>query len=372
MRLPAPCFPEGIFVIGLAVLLIAAPIAGGTHLAPDPDPPSPIEGASVASARGFPELPASSPAAPMVVGGGGAVLAAGAALSTRRRMSASSGSPSAALGLEPPSDALVVFVPGHGNGPEVFDGLIDNMGLGDDQVRYFDYRLATEDTDIGDASERAPIDDTADALNGYLAGLAESGRPIYLVGFSKGGAAAAELISRWDDGGYGARSSVRGAMLLDPPLADGTHGWLQSLGRFVDLVPDDGGYNPVDCAFLNLFCDDHREHLGRDAGVDTVVIRNPASPLTSFNDVPDGLRVYDAADGGPSVWSLWSRPWEIPGRLTDAHMSVLDNPGVADCIVAEMNTPGTCALPPASPSAVVEAASHGLGPLAKFRPPWPF
>jgi len=368
-------------VIGLAALLIAAPL-GGTHLAPDPEPP-PVPAATIdAPAPLGPASPAHPLSGPILVGGGGVVLAAGAALATRRRPvggqlfpespPAESLSPGAALGLEPPADALVVFVPGHGNGPEVFDDLIDNMELDEEQVRYFDYRLATSDGDVHQASQRASIDDAADALNGYLAGLAEAQRPIYVIGFSKGGAATAELIARWDDGGAGAASSVRGAVLLDPPLAGGPHGSLQSVGRLIDFIPDDGGYDPIDCAYLGFLCEDDRDFLGRTAGVDTVVIRNPESPVTSFNDLPDGLRVYDARDGRSSVWSMLARPWQIPSRLGDAHTSVLANPAVADCIVAEMNTPGSCQLPPTSPSSLFEVFKRGLQSLVRFRPPLPF
>jgi hypothetical protein len=281
-------------------------------------------------------------------------VAAGAALSWRRRhdrLPTAVPSPGEALALEPPEDTLVVFVPGHGNGPEVFDDLIDEMGLRDDQVRFFDYRLATEDVDVVDGSERASVEEAADALNGYLAGLSSLGRPMYVVGYSKGGAVAAELLGRWDDGAAGPADAVGGVALLDPPLATGPHGWLQSLGRAVDVIPDDGGYDPVSCTFLSFGCDDQRDFLGWGAGIDPAVIRNPKSGITSFGDSPRGLRIYDAPDAGPAVGSLWWKPWEMPGRMAEAHRAVLEDAAVADCLVAEMHEPGACSLEPASPAA---------------------
>jgi hypothetical protein len=262
---------------------------------------------------------------------------------------------------------MVVFVPGHGNGPEVFHELIGEMGLSDDQVRFFDYRLATDSTDVIHAAERVSVEEAADSLNGYLAGLAELGRPIYVVGFSKGGATAAELLARWDDGGAGTADAVRGVALLDPPLADGVHGWMQSLGRMIGPIPDDGGYDPVSCTFLSFGCEDDRDYLGWEAGVDTLVVRNPKAGITSFGDAPDGLRIYDAPDSGPAVGSLWWKPWEMPGRISRAHEAVLHDEAVAECLIAEMHEPGGCGLEPASPAARVFAVARtGLESVRRF------
>ena len=105
--------------------------------------------------------------------------------------------------------------------------------------------------------------------------MANSDQPVWLVGFSKGGATVAELIAAWDRGLFGPTANVEGAMLLDPPMARGMHGTLQSAGTVVGPVPDDGGYDPVDCSFLWFGCHDDRAHLGDASGVEVIVVRNP-------------------------------------------------------------------------------------------------
>ncbi len=254
-------------------------------------------------------------------------------------------SPGSGLSLDP--GPVVVFVPGHGqsHGSSAFADLIEYMDLDDDSVRHFDYRWVEGGTSASAASEAVLLDDAASALNAYLAGVAGDGREIYLVGFSKGGATVAELVADWDDGRWGPSGSVVGAALLDPPMARGKLGWLQSIGRFWGPFPDDGGYNPVGCTFLGHNCSDRRAGLGLNAGVEVVVIRNPKAGLTSFADHPAGLRVYDAADDGPTIWEqLATNPFALPGRISEAHEAVLHDRNVADCIVAEL-TSGTCDLP---------------------------
>jgi hypothetical protein len=379
---PCPAFPEGIvLVIAFAVLLLSIPSSGGVHLRPEDEVPPP-PGAEVAapsppagSGRGF--------APPLTAALGAAVVGTAILAHRRSRGAADPTSPAAGLALEPPDDALVVFVPGHGNGPEVFDDLIRQMGLDEDQVRIFDYRLATEDLDAADGSMRASLDDSADALNGYLAGLADLDRPIHLVGFSKGGVVTAELLGRWDDGAAGPADSIDSVALLDPPMAAGMHGEVQSLGRRLvagmnsllkgtfplggslaaDVVgaglhpiPDDAGYDPVSCSFLFFGCDDERDHLGRASGLDPMVIRNSRSRLTNLADAPDGLRIYDAPT---SVGGPW--PWEVGA----AHLSVLYEPAVADCLVAEMHETGTCGLTPRS-AAASPAAHRALESVRRF------
>lgn len=268
------------------------------------------------------------------------LLAAAAALAAKTGAGA-------ALGLRPPEDALVVFVSGHGqtSSQGTFGGLVDSMGLDPDDARYFDYRWVVGGDDLGQASQRAPVGPAALSLNGYLNGVGDSGRPIWLVGFSKGGATIAELVEAWDHGIPGPTDLVRGATLLDPPIARGFHGWLQSAGTTVGWIPDDGGYDPVECAFLWFGCRDGRAELGRASGVDVLVVRNPKAGITSFSDHPDGLRVVDAPDSGPSGWGqLLRNPLKIVSRLTEAHESVLRDPAVARCIVEEMWQPGSCSL----------------------------
>ncbi len=308
------------------------------------------EEAAPADAADAPPAPAdsgdgSAPQVPSLVGLG-AMAAVLAALQRR----AGELSPAAGLALEQAEDPLVVFVPGHGqpHGSKAFADLIELMDLSDEGVEHFDYRWVEGTSDARRASRDVLVDDAATALNAYLAGVAGDGRPVYLVGFSKGGAAVAELIADWDEGRWGPSSRVVGAALLDPPLATGPHGWLQSLGRFWGPIPDDGGYNPRRCTFPGFSCFDRRDHLGDEAGIDVVVIRNPKAAVTSFGDRPPGLPVYEAADDGPTIWGQMVRnPFGLPGRIAEAHNAVLEDRRVADCIVAELRS-GTCDLPVAA------------------------
>jgi hypothetical protein len=281
--------------------------------------------------------------------------------------------PGAALNLAVPEENLVVFVPGHGqgSGQQAFDDLVDLMGLEPENARFFDYRLAGGWADHRMASEQLSVRDAASSLNSYLGAVAEDGRPIYLVGFSKGGATIAHLIAAWDDGAYGPSDSVAGAALLDPPLAAGSLGWAQSAGRFWGFVPDDGGYDPVRCDFMWFGCDDARDNLGGPSGVDVVVVRNPRAGVTSFSDFPEALRIYNAVDDGPGLWDqLWRNPFGLPARISQAHEAVLDDPNVARCLVAEMWDPGSCDLPRHQPfrypvwrQPVAARADGGIWPI---------
>jgi hypothetical protein len=323
----------------LSLALLTDPVPGDAlRLAPDPS-----AGPSPAPAAVAPATPAASglsvPAALAALAAGIVALAVGTLAHHREEEAA---------GTLYSGEPLVVFVSGHGSSPApgVFAHLARMMGLGLDQARFFDYRWAAGGTSHVGASQEALIDDAADALAGYLAGLASLGRPIYLVGHSKGGVTIAELVGRWDRGQPGS-AAVQGAALLDPPIASGIHGWLQSLGTRLGPLADDGGYNPVACSFWR--CEDERDHLGQASGVEVVVVRNPASGVANFGDAPAGLRVYDAADGGPGLLeTLLTRPWAIFSRISEAHNAVLHNQAVADCIVAEMRRPGACSLPPAA------------------------
>lgn len=316
----------------LSVALVAGWLAlvPGLGLAPGEEPVAPIA------------EPAPAPPAPGAAGAPAAVLTALAAAAAALVASRAAG---AALGLRPPDDALVVFVPGHGQGSGAFRRFIELMGLDPGAVRHFDYRWVTGDADPGRASSYAPLHPTAASLNSYLGGVAVEDRPVWLVGFSKGGAVVAELLAAWDRGLHRPDVDVRGAMLLDPPIASGVHGALQSAGRLIGPIPDDGGYDPVHCSFLAWGCRDSRVDLGRASGVEVLVVRNPRAGVTSFFDRPDGLRVLDAPDAGPGPWGqLLRNPFRIFGRISEAHESVLSDPAVARCLVREMWRPGSCRL----------------------------
>ncbi len=331
----------------------------GPFLAPDPGPGPDVVAARPAAA---PSSPLPEPPAPPVIP---AAVAAGllglvAHAGTRRRVDDAPGdAPGDGLALA--GDPLVVFVGGHGTaGAPQFEALIDLMELDPAQTRFFDYRWIVESADPIGASETASVDATADALNAYLAGLGSEGRPIFLVGFSKGGAGIAELLARWDAGSPVRVSEVRGAVLLDPPLASGLHGWVQSLGRWWGPIPDDGGYDPITC---DPRCRDRRVDLGRAAGVEVLVIRNPKAGITNFDDHPEGLRVIDAPDDGPGPLAAFlGNPFRYPARVSEAHNAVLTDPRVARCIASEIAVPGSCDLPPPrrpAPPGMWKEGSHG-------------
>lgn len=347
-------------------LLVASLWLGGLGLVEGEQPVAPVDGGSPPEAPQPAESPLPGPVGPIVPGAIGLGVLLGL-LASRRE------GPGAALTLEAPREDLIVFVPGHGQGQgaEVFDDLIGLMGVDAENARFFDYRLAGGWTDASMASEELPVDHAASSLNSYLGAVAEQGRPIYLVGFSKGGATIAHLIAAWDDGAYGPSDAVTGAALLDPPLATGAHGWAQSAGRFWGSIPDDGGYDPVRCDFLWFGCEDARDNLGNASGVDVVVVRNPRAGVTSFSDFPDALRIYNAIDDGPGLWDqLWRNPFGLPARISQAHDAVLDDPKVARCLVAEMWDPGSCDLPRHEPfrypvwrKPVAARADGGIWPI---------
>lgn len=344
----------------MPLLLVTTLWFGGLGLVAEDPPPMSPSVSEVADSPASPPSPPGFPAGAFVLAS--AVMAA-AALARK--------GPGSALGLRPPEDALVVFVPGHGQGEAAaaFGDLIDLMGLDRDDVRFFDYRLTTGQSDPVSASQRAPIDDTVRSLNAYVAAVAAEGRPVYLVGFSKGGASVASLIAAWDDGAFGPADSVAGAFLLDPPIASGTHGWLQSVGMMVGTIPDDGGYDPVACGFLWWGCHDEREHLGKASGVEVLVVRNPKAGITSFSDHPEGLRVVDAPDQGRGFWDqMWRNPLGVPGRVEEAHESVLTDGAVAACLVNEMRLVGSCGLEPSRPPTVTKPYTRRARPIKRFRP----
>jgi hypothetical protein len=260
-----------------------------------------------------------------------ALLAALQAAATQRRRRIAS-IPSA------PSEITVLFVSGFDQSPEgEFAQLIEWMKLSPDQVRYFDYRWVKPVDDHEAATRRAGNGELVDGLHAHLAGMAAmSDRPIYLVGFSKGGAAIAGLLKRWDQHPGDAVPSVVGAALLDPPISGRLLGMLQSAGSFISTLPNDGGYTPTHCGFLgHLDCHDTRVDLGKEAGVEVIVFRHEDSQLANFRDHPDGLRVYELEGGLPSGLGF-------SDRITTAHKAVFASPEVAACIAHEMRRVRTC------------------------------
>lgn len=266
--------------------------------------------------------------------GGAAIVAA--TMVRRRRAGTSSGS----------QDPLFVYVPGHGGGADGFDDLAGMMGVGSVDIRAFDYRWAWPSDDPLAASQRVPTNNAADALGEYLAMLASEGRPIYLVGHSKGGAVITELVGRWDGDPSTGVDSVIGATILDPPIASGPLGLLQSLGWFHGDTPDDGLFNPVQCGWSG--CRDIRDGLGGRSGVEVVIVRNPDAVVTNLYAHPDDVRVYDLDDGGGSPFARFPRVLAMLSRVGDAHNSVLHSDTVADCIAAEAESVGSCSWPTAN------------------------
>ncbi|MBT8213260.1 MAG: hypothetical protein KJN71_08950 [Acidimicrobiia bacterium] len=251
---------------------------------------------------------------------------------------------------------LAVFVSGHGNETTDFDPLLTQMGLGSDEFVHFDWRATRLDLDHATASTHASVAEAAGDLHSLLQGLAASGRPIYLVGFSKGGATIAELLSWWDQDETLRVANVYGAALLDPPIADGFLGFLQSAGHAVGPVPDNGRFDTHRCDKLG--CRDVRDHLGAESGVELIIIRNPDAWVTNVRDRIRGVRMYDLDhDGGEHAARELLGTDEYAGhplselvgnviqagwRVVDAHNSVLAHPEVAQCLIAEIRRPGDC------------------------------
>ncbi|MEN8233309.1 MAG: hypothetical protein ABFR89_00115 [Actinomycetota bacterium] len=295
-----------------------------------------------------------APVSPIGGAGLGAVAAAGAVLMRRRRIG----------GAAATTGPLFVYVPGHGGDPAGFDDLAGRAGIAQSDIRVFDYRWAWPDGDPIEASRRAPTEDAADALGAYLAALGADGRPIYLVGHSKGGAVITEVVSRWDDHPVIAVESVVGAAILDPPIATGPLGVLQSIGWFHGDTADDGLFEPVRCGWTG--CTDIRDHLGERSGVEVVIVRNPDAGFTNFHDLPSGVRVLDFDDGGGSLLSRFPNPIAMWIRMGEAHNSVMHSDVVADCIAAEARSAGTCEWPePRRVTAMWGAGTSGSDPLMR-------
>jgi pimeloyl-ACP methyl ester carboxylesterase len=253
-------------------------------------------------------------------------------------------------------DPLYVYVPGHGGGFHGFDDLASRIGVDGDDVRVFDYRWAWPSDDPLEAARRATTDDAADALGAYLAALGDDGRPIYLVGHSKGGAVITEVVGRWDQHPAVGVDAVVGAAILDPPISSGPLGLLQSVGWFHGSTADDGLFNPIRCGWSG--CRDIRDGLGEKSGVEVVIVRNPDAGFTNFRDRPDGVRVYDLDDGNGSMLSRFPNIFGMWSRMGDAHNSVLHSDTVAACIAAESREIGSCTWPTSDPPETLRSGSE--------------
>jgi hypothetical protein len=238
------------------------------------------------------------------------------------------------------------------------------MGVEPGDIRVFDYRWASPGADAVEASRRASTDDAADALGAYLAALGEGGRPIYLVGHSKGGAVITEVVSRWDEHPEMGVDAVTGAAILDPPIASGPLGFLQSVGWLHGPTADDGLFDPIRCGWGG--CHDIRDGLGERSEIEVVIVRNPDARLTNFWNPPDRVRTYDLDDGGGDMLAPFPNLVGMWRRMGEAHNSVLHNDTVADCIAAEAAAGGSCQWPRSNPIRIAWGRGRsGAGPLVR-------
>ncbi len=289
--------------------------------------PNPIVRSSIGSTA--PGQPPSRPLFPMSIPlAVGTVAALGASVVFKRRRN---------------DDPLVVVVHGDGGSPESFRYLTTAMGIPTSRVVAFDYSAVDGGESSTESSHRVSTVDAADHLDAMLRELSRDNANIYTVHHSRGGAVGAELIADLDEGSRQPIDGYRGAALLDPAIAAGAHGLLQSLGGFwpFGMIPDDGGFNPVRCT--DDGCRDIRAHLGESADVEVVAIRNTDAVLPNFWGRPEGLRVFELRDFLPSAALLVNiNPMLALLRMSHAHTSVLKSGVVADCVRAEIDEPGSC------------------------------
>ncbi|MEZ5175895.1 MAG: hypothetical protein R2823_06785 [Acidimicrobiia bacterium] len=241
------------------------------------------------------------------------------------------------------TDPLVVVVHGDGGSVDDFSFLIEAMEIDPSRVVAFDYSTVDGGPSSAASSHHVRTDAAAAELDGLLRGLAEDNANIYSIHHSRGGAVGAEMIAAIDAGERPRIDGYRGAALLDPAIASGGAGVLQSVGArwAFGFLPDDGDFSPTRCDAAG--CRDVRDHLGDHAGVEVLVIRNRDAVVTNFPDQPDGLRVLDLDDGRGSAWlyPLLS-PLLFVWRVQQAHRSVLVSDAVAACVRAEIDHPGSC------------------------------
>lgn len=302
------------------VLLFAIPAADVDGVSPGDGlglSPNPVVRPSVAPTR--PRAPRRPGPLPFA---GVAVMAAGAAALYRPRRD---------------DTPLLVVVHGHGGAPGGFDELIEMMDIPGARVVAFDYSWVDGGTDSTASSRSVPTDEAAVALDLFLRRLAVTNSNIYSLHHSKGGAVGVSMIASLDDGTRVPIDGYRGAALLDPAIASGALGILQSAGHGIPWIPDDGGFDPIRCN--DDGCRDIRDHLGEASGVEVIAVRNRDALVTNFTDDPEGLRAFDLHDGLPSA--LLYGGFMFP-RILQAHNSVLSHSDVANCVKAEVAAPGSC------------------------------
>ncbi|MGI9667013.1 MAG: hypothetical protein ACR2N2_07940 [Acidimicrobiia bacterium] len=239
------------------------------------------------------------------------------------------------------NEPLFVVVHGHGGSPDDFDVLLAKMGVSQDRVVAFDYSVVDGGPDSVTSSRLVETSDAAAALDALIRSLSDTHSNIYSIHHSKGAAAGVMMIAAMDRGTTAPIDGYQGAALLDPPIARGWMGVLQRLGQRIPWIPDNGGFEAIQCDLTQ--CVDVRAGLGGKSGVETIVINNPDAAVTNFVDAPEDLRVYDLVqDGGSSAWDSWWNPPVFVGRAFEAHSSVLTHDAVAACISQESEEPRSC------------------------------
>ena len=232
---------------------------------------------------------------------------------------------------------LLVVVHGHGGDPDGFDKLIEDMDIDGVRVVDFDYSWVDGGTDSTTSSRTVPTVDAAIALDAFIRSLVATNSNVYSIHHSKGGAVGVSMIASLDDGTRPPIDGYRGAALLDPAIAAGALGAMQSAGQGHHWLPDDGGFDPIRCTVDG--CRDIRDHLGAASGVEVIAVRNRDALVTNFTDRPEGLRVFNLHDGLPSPFFYGGL--FLP-RIFQAHNSVLTHRDVANCVKAEISLPGSC------------------------------
>lgn len=332
--------------LGLAVLAgpsdLPADVAPGDGIGLAPNPIVRQTAARPSSGR----LPVAPPnpwsvPIPMAVGVGAAAVGVG----YRRRR----------------EDPLVVLVHGDGGSSSDFWYLVREMGIDPDRVLAFDYSTVDGGVSSTESSRTVPTWAAAAALDALLRGLAEDNANIYSLHHSRGGAVGTAMIADIDDGTRSPIDGYRGAALLDPAIASGMTGVLQTVGGYGwglgKRIPDDGGFDPIRCSGFS--CRDVRVNLGDKAGVEVVAIRNPDAVITNFHGQPEGLRVFDLVDDKPSALRYLLAPFAFQRRVSEAHASVLTSPVVAACVASEIEEPGSCPGLHPRPTTYVYAGTGG-------------
>lgn len=241
-------------------------------------------------------------------------------------------------------DPLVVLVHGDGGSAGDFRFLVRELGIDPSRVVAFDYSSVDGGVSSTESSRTVPTWAAANALDSMLRELSKTNSNIYSIHHSRGGAVGTEMIANIDDGDRARIDGYRGAALLDPAIASGMTGVLQTVGGLGwglgKRIPDDGGFDPIRCEGFN--CRDVRANLGDTAGVEVMAIRNPDALITNFHAEPEGLRVFDLADDKPNALWYLARPFLFRKRVAEAHASVLVSESVADCLASEIADPGSC------------------------------